>query len=89
MEIIFQVIFEVFLELMMYVVPEDKVMSKKLRIISVTIAIAVLLGVFALFIWGCVLIVDYDNKLGSIPITIAIVIAITQIIAGIILRSRK
>ncbi len=89
MELIFEIIFEVYVELMMYIVPEEKVTSTKYRIITVFFALFVLLGVFALFIWGCVLISDYNNKLGIIPIVIAIVISIVQIIAGFILHDRK
>ena len=46
-------------------------------------------GVLALFIWGSVLIFDRDNKLGIIPIVIAAVISIAQIIAGFILHDEK
>jgi uncharacterized membrane protein len=73
----------------MYIVPEEKVTSKKYRIFTVFFALLVLLGVFALFIWGCVLISDYNNELGIIPIVIAIVISIIQIIAGFILHDKK
>ena len=89
MELIFEIFFEVYVELMLYIVPEEKVTSKKYRILTVFFALFVLLGVFALFIWGCVLISDYNSKLGIIPIIIAIVLSIVQIIAGFILHDRK
>jgi len=89
MELIFEILFEIYLELMLYIVPEKKATSKKYRSLSVVVATLVLLGVFALFIWGCVLISDYNNKLGIIPITIAIVLSVIQIIAGLILHDRK
>ena len=73
----------------MYIVPEEKATSKKYRTIAILVATVVLLGVFALFIWGSVLIIDYNNKLGAIPIVIAIVISIVQIIAGFILHDKK
>ena len=73
----------------MYIVPEEKATSKKYRILTVFFALFVLLGVFALFIWGCVLISDYNNKLGIIPIVIAVVISIVQIVAGLILHGKK
>ena len=88
-EFIFEIIFEVYVELMMYIVPEEKVTSKEYRILTVFFALFVLLGVFALFIWGCVLISDYNNKLGIIPIVFAIVISIIQIIAGFILHDKN
>ena len=89
MEIIFEILFEVYVALMMYIVPEEKATSKKYRTIAILVATVVLLGVFALFIWGSVLIIDYNNKLGAIPIVIAIVISIVQIIAGFILHDKK
>ena len=88
MELIFEIIFEIYVELMMYIVPEE-ITSTKHRILAVFFALFVLLGVFALFIWGCVLISDYNNELGIIPIVIAIVISIIQIIAGFILHDKK
>ncbi len=89
MELIFEIVFEIYIELMMYIVPEEKAMSMKYRVLTILFALFVLLGVFALFIWGCVLISDYNNKLGIIPIIIAIVISIIQIIAGFILHDKK
>ena len=89
MELVFEILFELYLELMMYIVPEEKATSKKYRTLVVFIATAVLLGVFALFIWGSVLISDYNNNFGFIPIVIAIVISIIQIIAGFILHDKK
>ena len=74
---------------MMYIVPEEKASSKKCRTIAILIATAVLLGTLALFIWGCVLISDYNNTLGVIPIIIAVIILIVQIIAGFILHDKK
>lgn len=89
MEFLFEFIFELYLELMMFIVPEEKTTSKKYRTFVILVAMAVLLGVFALFIWGCVLISDYNNYFGFIPIMIAIVISMIQIIAGFILHDKK
>ena len=88
-DVIFEIIFEVYIELMLYIVPEEKVTSKKYRTIAILVATVILLGVLALFIWGCVLISDYNNRLGIIPIVIAIIISIVQIIAGFILHNKK
>lgn len=89
MELLLDIIFEIYVELMMYIVPEEKAASKKYRRITIFAATVVLLGVFALFIWGFVLIGDYNNKLGIIPIVIAVLISIAQIIAGFILHNKK
>ena len=89
MELVFEILFEVYLELMMLIVPEEKAASKKYRYLSIAIAGAVLVGVLALFVWGYVLIADHDNMLGVIPIVIASVISIIQITAGGILYTKN
>ncbi|MBP3392062.1 MAG: hypothetical protein J6L76_04665 [Clostridia bacterium] len=89
MELFLEIVFEVYVALMMYIVPEEKASSKKYRTIAILVAAVILVGVLALFIWGCVLISDYDNKLGIIPIVISIVISIIQIIAGFILHVKN
>ena len=88
LDFIFELFFEIYLELMILIVPEDK-RSKKLRLITGIIAIIGIIAVIALFIWGAVLIADYDNMLGIIPIAIAAVISLTQIIAGIVLYIKR
>ena len=89
MELLFEFLFEVYIELMMFIVPEEKATSKKYRAIAILIALVIVFGVLALFIWGFVLLIDYENKLGIVPIAIAIVISIIQIVAGFILHDKK
>ena len=89
MELLFEIVIEIYVELMMCVVPGENASSKKYRRIAILIATLVLLGTFALFIFGCVLLGDYNNKLGLIPIVISIVISVLQIIAGFILHGKK
>jgi len=88
MQFIYEVCIEIFFELMMYIVPEHTAKSTKYRSICLIVALFVLLVVLALFIFGCILIVDYDNDKGAIPITIAVIIAIIHIVVGLVLRSR-
>ena len=88
LELILEILFELYLEMMILIVPEDK-RSKKLRLITGIIAIIGIIAVIALFIWGAVLIADYDNMLGIIPIAIAAVISLVQIIAGIVLYIKR
>ena len=89
MEFIFEILFEVYIELMLFIVPEEKAASQKYRVLAIVFAVLALLGVFALFIWGCVLISDYHNMLGLIPITVAIVLSLIQIVAGLVLHDRR
>lgn len=86
MEIIFEILFEMYLELMMFAVPEGKFKSQKARVIVGTVMTISLLAILALFIWGCYLVSGRDSKLGVIPITAAIVLSIVQIIVGFALH---
>lgn len=88
LELILEILFELYLEMMILIVPEDK-RSKKLRLIVGIIAIIGIIAVIALFIWGAILIADHDNMLGIIPIAIAAVTSLVQIIAGIALYIKK
>lgn len=88
MELLAEILIEVYGELMFLIIPE-KNRSKKYIWISKIIAVAVFLSVVALAVWGIVLIANYNNLWGIAPIAAAIVISLTQIIAGIILFKRN
>lgn len=88
MDIIVEIFLELYMELMMLVVPEENV-GKKHRVIASLIAVVVTLGLLALGVWGVVLIVEQDNLLGIIPIVIAVLLSLAQIIAGILLYKKK
>lgn len=81
-------LFDVYVELMLLVVPEFKG-SRKCEIVAAAIAILVFIVVIALAVWGGILISDYNNRCGIIPISAAIVISLAQITAGIILRIKN
>ncbi|MBQ3493569.1 MAG: hypothetical protein IJA88_05615 [Clostridia bacterium] len=83
MDLFFEILLEVYMELMMLIVPEKNV-TKVHRFFGKLIAIIMLFIIFGLAIYGVILLVDYGNKLGIIPLTIAIIISIVQIILGII-----
>ena len=87
MDFLMELLFEVYLDLMMIIVPEKNI-SKKHKNIAKVIAILVLFGVLALAFWGIVLIVDYNNLLGIIPLAVAIIISLAQIILSIILYNK-
>lgn len=89
MEFLMEFIVGFYMELMMLMVPERGEAPKKCRKTVLAIAVTVLLSVMALFIWGAILLTDYNNHLGYIPIVIALVISIAQIVAGIILYNKK
>ena len=87
MDIVVEIFLEIYMELMFLVVPEKNVSKKHIRIAKI-VAIIVVFGIFALAIWGAVLIADDHNMWGIVPIAIAAVLSIIQIVAGIVLFKR-
>lgn len=84
MELLIEILLEVYMELMFLIVPEDK-RRKKHRIITAIIAIVITFGLIALGVWGVYLIADEKNLWGILPLAVAILLSIAQITAGIIL----
>lgn len=84
MELLIEILLEVYMELMFLIVPEDK-RRKKHRIITAIIAILITFGLIALGVWGVYLIADKKNLWGILPLAVAILLSIAQITAGIIL----
>ena len=66
------------------VIPEENV-SRGHKLAAKMIAVTVLLGVIALALWGVYLITEVGTMLGVIPIAVAAIISIAQIVAGIVL----
>ena len=88
MDLLFEILFDIYGEMMLLIVPE-KGRSRRYRILARLIAVLVLLGVLALAFWGVVLIVDHQNLAGSAPLTVAVLISLAQIVAGILLFKRN
>ena len=89
MEFLLELVFEIYLELMMLVVPEKRTTSKGFRALVTVIAILCLLGILALFVWGGVLVFERKNAWGWIPLVFATLLSLAQIIAGFVLSERK
>lgn len=87
MEILMEIVIEIYLELMFLIVPEKNV-TKKQRLAAKLLAVAVLIGLIALVIWGCVLL-EGNNLWGIAPIAVAVVLSLAQIIAGIVLYQKN
>ena len=89
MDIIFEIFLEIYGELMMLIIPESKWTKKKGAIAFV--AIANFIGVFALFLWGMILLTDNGDILGWSPIFFAVVLSAVQIGMGIyrFVRTKK
>ena len=88
MDLLFEMLFDIYGELMLLIVPE-KGRSSRYRLLAKLVAVLMLLGVLALAFWGIVLIVDRQNLAGIAPLTVAVLISLAQIVAGILLFKRN
>ena len=88
MDILIEIFLEVYMELMMLIVPEKNI-TKKHQTIAKIIAIVVLFGVMALAVWGIVLIWEQGNLLGIAPLGFAIAFSLFQIIFGIVFYKKN
>ncbi len=88
MDIIFEILIEVYMELMLLIIPQDK-RSKKHYYFAASIAIILTLCIIALGVWGIVLITDYANAWGWLPLSLAILFSLAQIGFGILLYIRR
>ena len=74
---------------MMLVVPEEKKKKKRYRVLAVIISLIGIAATIASLVYGLHLIIDKDNLIGIIPVTIAAILSIAQITAGIVIRLSK
>ena len=84
MDIVIEILLEIYMELMLLVIPEKNASKQYIRIAKI-VAILVIVGIFALAIWGGVLIAEHHNLWGIVPVAIAVILSLAQIIAGIVL----
>lgn len=88
MEIIVEIFLEIYMEMMFLIVPEKNI-SKRQQKIAKILAVLVILALIALAIWGIILIFDYNNLWGIVPIVIAGLLSLAQIIAGCVLYKKN
>ena len=88
MDLLIEILLDVYGELIFLIVPEKRT-NKKYVIITKIIAILVFIGVVALTLWGAFLITERNNLIGILPISIAALISLTQVILGIILFKKR
>ena len=87
MDIVVEILIEIYMELMFLIIPEKNVGPKHIRLVKI-LAVLVFFGLAALFVWGMVLVTDEGDPLGYIPIGIAAAVSLAQIIAGIVLYKK-
>ena len=89
MDIVFEILIEIYMELMMLVVPEENRTKKRYRVLAIIIALIGIAATIASLVYGLHLVIDKDNLLGIIPIAIAALLSLAQITAGIVIRISK
>ena len=88
MDLLIEILLEIYMELMLLVIPEGKI-GRKQRGIATVLAFLVTFGIMALAIWGIVWIVETNNPWGWLPLLLAILLSAVQIIFGVRLYIRK
>ena len=88
MDIVFEIIAELYMELMFLIVPQDK-RSKKHYVLTWCTALLFTIGVVALGIWGVALIVAHGKWTGLVPLIFAILISAVQISLGAVLFFKR
>lgn len=87
MEIIFEVIITLYMELMGLIVPEKNV-TKGMRVLAIIIAIVFAFGLPALFLFGASLLFEKNTVWGLILMIVSALLVLAQIIAGIVLYKK-
>ena len=87
MDILIEVILELYLELMVMIVPEKNV-TKGMRVLAIIIAIVLAIGLPALFLLGASLLFEKNTVWGLILMIVSAVLVLAQIIAGIVLYKK-
>ena len=88
MEFIVELLMEIYLELMLLIVPEKNI-SKKHRAFVKVLAVCAMLLFIGCAIWGIVLITEYDNLRGIVPLSAAVILSLAQIISGFVLYKKN
>ena len=87
MDILIEVVLELYLELMVMIVPEKNV-TKGMRVLAIIIAIVFAFGLPALFLFGASLLFEKNTVWGLILMIVSALLVLAQIIAGIVLYKK-
>lgn len=87
MDILIEVVLDLYLELMVMIVPEKNV-TKGMRVLAIIIAIVFAFGLPALFLFGVSLLFEKNTVWGLILIIVSALLVLAQIIAGIVLYKK-
>ena len=87
MDILIEVVLDLYLELMVMIVPEKNV-TKGMRVLAIIIAIVFAFGLPALFLFGASLLFEQNTVWGLILMIVSAVLVLAQIIASIVLYKK-
>ena len=87
MDLVIEILLEIYSELMFLVIPEKNASKNHILLVKIA-AVTMFLVLVALFVWGLVLLVDKNNCWGAVPIAVAVLVSLVQIIAGIVLYKK-
>ena len=87
MDLAIEILLEIYSELMFLVIPEKNASKNHILLVKIA-AVTMFLALVALFVWGLVLLVDKNNRWGAVPIAVAVLLSLVQIIAGIVLYKK-
>ena len=88
MDIVIEILIEVFMELMMLVVPKENI-RKKHKIIAGLLAGVFALLVLGLFYFGYYLVFELNDLRGILPLAVSLIVASVQIVLGIIFYIKR
>ena len=88
MEIVIEILIELYMELMFLIVPKEK-RSKKHYVLTWCVALVFTVGILALGAWGVILIAEYKRWVGLVPLTFAVAISAVQIGVGAVLFFKR
>ena len=88
MDILVEIFLEIYMDLMLLIVPERK-RQKRHYILATVVAIFVTFGLLSLGVWGVYLLWEKQELLGILPLAVAIVLSVLQIATGIVLYNKK
>ncbi len=88
MDILIEILMDIYMECMFLIIPENK-RSKKHYLLVKIIAIVCTLGILALALWGAVWVIDDKNFWGWLPLGLAIVLSAVQITVGVVLFVKR
>ncbi len=88
MEIVMEILLEGYMELMLLIVP-TKSKSKGMKFLASILAVTMLFGCMALFLFGACLIASEQTGWGTLCILLSILVSFVQIIIGFILWKKR